>query len=282
MKGFDRSRGIVMALGGGGIRGVAHLGVLAEFEKAGVEVRAAAGTSSGALMGALFLLHGAEPAIAKFRSFVRSGLLEELPDLEGASGNGRGAPFRRRLRHASSLLKAMITGPPVSRQRLLEQIAFLLPDIAVEELPRPFVVVATDSATGEEVRLSRGSLRLAVAASSAMPGVVAPITWAGRQIQDGGAVAEVPVRAARALGGPVLAVEVSEALPPLAPGAERVPTVLFRAAAMGWAELRRRTLAEADAVVAPVVNHLHWAAYDALDAAVDAGRAAARRFLATL
>jgi hypothetical protein len=49
---------------------------------------------------------------------------------------------------------------------------------------------------------------------------------------------------------------------------------------MGWAELRRRMLAEADAVVAPEVNHIHWAAYDALDAAVDAGRAAAREFLA--
>jgi hypothetical protein len=54
---------------------------------------------------------------------------------------------------------------------------------------------------------------------------------------------------------------------------------MFRAAAMGWQALRRRLLAEADAVVAPAVNHLHWADYHTVDEAVDAGRAAVRRFL---
>ena len=55
---------------------------------------------------------------------------------------------------------------------------------------------------------------------------------------------------------------------------------MFRAAAMGWRALRLRLLAEADAVVAPAVNHLHWADYRALDEAVEAGRAATRAFLA--
>ncbi len=279
MSGLDRSRGVFLALGGGGMRGLAHLGVLAEFERAGVEVQGVAGTSSGALMGALFLLHGAEPAIAKVRAFLKSGLAEDVPDLERGAGNGGGALLWRQVRLASLLLRAMLAGPPLTRQKLIERIAFLLPDVEVEGLPRPFVVVATDSVTGEEVRLARGSLRLAVAASSAMPGVVAPIVWAGRTIQDGGAVAEVPVRAARALGSPVVAVEVSEALPSLAPGATRVPGALFRAAAMGWAELRRRTLGEADAVISPAVNHVHWAEYESLDAAVEAGRVAARDFL---
>jgi NTE family protein len=264
------------------MRGVAHLGVLAEFERAGIEIRGIAGTSSGALMGALFLLIGAEPAIGKVRAFTTTGLAEGARDLEGTAGNGREPSPWRRLRHVMTLLMATIGGPPVSRQGLIERVSFFLPDMDLADLPRPFVVVATDTATGEEVRLARGSLLLAVAGSSAMPGMVAPIVWAGRTIQDGGAVAEIPVRAARALGDPVVAIEVSEALPPAGRSAERVPAALFRAAAMGWGELRRRTLKEADAVISPAVHHLNWAAYESVDAAVTAGREAARDFLARL
>jgi NTE family protein len=279
MRGPDISKGVVLALGGGGVRGLAHLGVLAELETAGVDVRAVAGTSSGALMGALWLLNGAEPAIGRVKAFLASGLAEEAPDLEGSSNHSRGPTVWKQVRHATTILKAMVGGPPLSPQRLIERVAFLLPDMAIESLPKAFAVVATDSITGQEVRLTRGSLRLAVAASSAMPGLTEPIMWAGRPIQDGGAVAEVPVRAGRALGTPVVAVEVSEALLPLERGGERVPRVLFRSAAMGWAELRRRTLEEADAVIAPAVNHLHWAAYGTADVVIEAGRRAAREFL---
>jgi NTE family protein len=263
------------------VRGLAHLGFLAEIETAGVGVRAIAGTSSGALMGALWLLNGAAPAIQKVRAFTVSGLVDDVPDLLGAADHGSGTSLWRQLRRVGTLLRAVLAGPALSREQLLERVAFFLPETSIEALPRPFVVVATDTVTGDEVRLTRGSLRLAVAASSAMPGLAPPIIWAGRPIQDGGAVAEIPVRAARELGNPVVAVEVSEATPPLGGGGERIPMALFRAAAMGWAELRRRMLAEADVVVAPVVNHLHWADYRAVDEAVEAGRAAARRFLAS-
>jgi NTE family protein len=231
------------------------------------------------MMGALWLLSGAEPALRAVAKFVAATGGDDPPDFGGAAG-GRGHRVWGRFRHGATLLKAMAWGPSVTANELAARIALLLPDTSIEALPRPFAVVATDSATGAEVRLTRGPLRLAVAASSAMPGLTHPVLWAGRPLQDGGAVAEIPVGAARDLGGPVVAVEVSEALPPLDRGAEQVPRVLFRVAAMGWQELRRRILAEADAVIAPAVNHLHWADYEAMDEAVAAGRAAAREFLA--
>lgn len=203
---------------------------------------------------------------------------DEGPDLEGTAG-GHGSSGWRRLRHALTLARVTLLGTPISHKRFFERIACLLPDIDIEALPRPFVVTATDSITGREVRLTRGSLRLAVAASSAMPGLVRPFMWAGRPLQDGGAVAEIPVAAARELGSPVVAVEVSEALTRYERGSDRAPRVFFRVAAMGWQELRRRILAEADVVIAPAVNHLHWGDYPAFDEAVQAGRVAARRFL---
>jgi NTE family protein len=269
----------VLALGGGGTRGLAHLGVLAELQAAGVAVRAIAGTSSGALTGAMWLTLGTEGAVSRVHEFVRAGYGRRMLDIGSDHPETGLRGLLRRGGHAIALTRAVMTRHVMTQQQMLERISFLVPDRAIEALPVPLVVVASDNASGEEVRLRRGSLRLAVAASSAMPGLVAPFAIGDRRLQDGGAVAEIPVGAARELGSPVVAVEVSEGLPAARPDEDRLAKAMFRAAAMGWQALRRRMLAEADAVIAPAVNHLHWADYLAVDEAVEAGRAAARNFL---
>ncbi len=269
----------VLALGGGGMRGVAHLGVLRELERAGIEPAAVAGTSSGALMGALWLLHGADGAIDKVREFVGSAFVSRMPNLLEQDGARGVSGLVGRLRRDAVMVRLLLSRSQMSRSRFLEQIAFLLPDVTLAELRRPLVAVATDTDSGREVHVDRGSVRIAVGASSAMPGLVLPLRWEGHRLQDGGAVGEIPVRAARALGSPVVAVEVSEGFPAPQEGGDRVPRAMLRAAAMGWQELRRRILDDADAVVAPRINHLHWADFHAVDEAVDAGAAAARAFL---
>jgi NTE family protein len=272
--------GIVLALGGGGTRGLAHLGVLAELEEAGVAVRGIAGTSSGAMLGAMWLVLGSAAAIERVRAFVRSGLARRMLDI-GSDNRGAGvAGLIHQVRYAVAMARAVATRHVLTQQELLRRVDFLVPEGRVEALRTPLIVVATDSATGDEVRIDRGPLRLAIAASSAMPGLVAPFAMDGRRLQDGGAVAEIPVGAARAIGSPVVAVEVSERMPVAHPDSDRLPRAMFRAAAMGWRALRLRLLAEADALIAPEVNHLHWADYHALDEAVEAGRIAARAFLA--
>lgn len=272
--------GPVLALGGGGVRGVAHLGVIAELEAAGVPIAGVAGTSSGALMGALWLTLGWERALARIHAFVGRGLAARMPDLGAARARGGWRRALARLVSAGRLARLLVRRNLLTQEELLRRLEFLLDDRRMEELRLPFVAVATDNATGLEVRLSCGPLRLAVAASSAMPGLVAPVAWDGRRLQDGGAVAEIPVGAARALGEPVIAVEVSEQLPDADPDRDRLPRAMFRAAAMGWQALRQRLLADADAVIAPAVNAYHWADYDAVDNAFMAGRQAAREFLA--
>lgn len=268
-------QGVVLALGGGGMRGVAHLGVLRVLAQAGVPIRGIAGTSSGALLGALWILHG-ENSIERVRDFVRSGRARRMPDFHRL-GQGN---LLERAALTWQVGRVLVRKSLLSEPQMIDYVRFFLPDITIESMPLRFVAVATDTHTGEEVRLTRGSLVRAVAASSAMPGLVAPLLVEGRYLQDGGAVAEIPVGAARELGLPVLAVEVSEGLAPAFPGKDGVARAMLRAAAMGWQALRRRLLAEADAVVAPKVNHLHWADYHAVDEAVAAGEQAAREFLA--
>jgi len=271
-------REIVLALGGGGMRGVAHLGVIDVLVASGYVVRGVAGTSSGALMAALWMSRGVAGAVERIREFARSGLAMDVPDLAEAPAGGLAGAVRT-LRRQVATLKLLTSHSVFTQEEFLRRVRFFLPDTALEDARPRLVVVATDSATGEEVRLARGPLPLAVAASSAMPGLLAPLPWDGRRLQDGGAVAEIPVGAARELGAPVIAVEVSEGLPAGDPDRDRAGKAMFRAAAMGWQELRRRLLAEADGVIAPSVNHLHWADYHAIDEAVEAGRAAARAFI---
>ncbi len=259
------------------MRGVAHLGVLEVLAAKGVEVVGMAGTSSGALLGALWLTLG-PGAVERVRAFVTSGRARSMPDFHEL---GQGSLWQRAkitLRVVHVLLRRSL----LSEAQMLDYVRFFLPDEPIEALAVPFVAVATDTLTGEEVWLSRGSLVRAVAASSAMPGLVNPIAVDGRFLQDGGAVAEIPVRAARSLGAPVLAVEVSEGLPVGHPGKDGVARAMLRAAAMGWQALRGRLLAEADFVIAPKVNHLHWADYHAVDEAVRAGREAAEAFFSRL
>ena len=277
----DLRSGVVLALGSGGIRGVAHLGVMAELAAAGVPFKAVAASSSGALLGAMFLLLGDPGAENQVREFIARGIGAKLPDIgEIECKTGLAGAFAR-LKRGLGLLRIVFTRNAMTHEAFSRLVDFLVPDRRIEEMPVPFRIVTTDHATGEEVGLDSGPLRLAVAASLAMPGVVTPYHWAGRRLQDGGTVAEIPVRAARALGDPVLAVETSEGLPAGDPDRDRLPKAMFRAAAMGWQALRRRMLAEADLVVSPKVNHLYWADYTAVDTAVAAGRAAARELLAS-
>jgi NTE family protein len=276
--GFDRA--IVVALGGGGARGLAHLGVLDELSRAGFRVSAIAGTSSGALLGALWALSGFERAVARVREFADSGLGASMPDMGSERGGRSPVELARRAWGHIALMRVLFGRGRYTTESFLSRVRFFLPDVLIEETPVRMLVVATDHATGEEVWLERGSLPLAVAASSAMPGLLPPVPWGERRLQDGGAVAEIPVRAARTLGSPVVAVEVSEALPSGNAERDRGARAMFRAAAIGWQELRRRMLVEADAVIAPAVNALHWANYRAVDEAVAAGRAAAREFVA--
>lgn len=268
-------REVVVALGSGGMRGVAHLGVLEVLAEAGIRIRGIAGTSSGALLGALWVLRPKE-AVELVRAFLISGRARKLPDFHKL---GQGS-WAERLLMAWHLGRLLVRRQLLAEAEMLASVGFFLPEIPLEAMPLPFVVVATDSLTGEEVWLQQGSLVRAVAASSAMPGLVAPLEVGGRFLQDGGAVAEIPVRAARALGSPVLAVEVSEALPQGFPGRDGLARSMLRAAAMGWQALRWYQRKEADFVLAPKVNHLHWADFHAVDEAVEAGRTAAREFLA--
>jgi NTE family protein len=164
---------IGLALGGGAVRGLAHLGVLAVLDRERIPIDCVAGTSVGSLVGAAYC----------------AGLgVEQLNQIAVLAG----------WRTIASL-----TWPVqgfVSFAKLERWLTRLLGDPDFEELKIPFVAVATDLENGQPVWLREGRLAPAVRASCSIPGVVPPVKMDGRLLGDGGISDNLPVAAVRALG----------------------------------------------------------------------------------
>jgi len=281
-----RSRGIALALGGGGARGVAHIGVIETLEAAGVPVAALAGSSAGAVVGGMWLALGSATAMAaRWREFLSSGLLPgPLPDIllasEVSSRDNLLLHFAKRLMVGATVVLALERRSLVDLRDFERALEFLLPDVDIEDLPVPFTAVSTDFATGEVYAPRTGSLRRTATASSAVPGVVPPVTIGGRAYVDGGVVSDVPVEQARELGPwPVVAVDVGEDPGPVDPEHVKVPRALLRAGIITHRALRSYALAAADLVISPAVGGIHWSEFSRSEEALAAGRAAAEAAL---
>jgi len=170
---------IVLALGGGVARGWAHIGVVRELVKAGLQPDVVCGTSIGALVGGLYLAGKLDALELWARSLTQRRVLSLLDFTFGGSGLFAGDRL-------ATLLEEQIDG------------------ICIELLDRPFVAVATELETGREVWLRDGSLIHALRASYALPGVFAPVKHDGRWLVDGALVNPCPTSVARAFGGQIV------------------------------------------------------------------------------
>jgi NTE family protein len=191
-----------LALGSGGARGWAHLGVLQALNERGIEIEFVAGTSMGAVVGA-------------FCAARRLDTLRELAE------NLDWRKLRSFFWEVSLSRSGLTDG-----NKLLAETKKLLEVGQFRELHLPFRAVATDLNTGAEVVLSAGSLLPALRASISIPGLFSPV-WSGRRLLvDGGLVNPVPVNVVRDMGAQiVIAVDVSQGIepPPAPPRREKAP-----------------------------------------------------------
>jgi NTE family protein len=177
---------IGLVLGGGGSRGLAHIGVLEVLVREQIPVDLIVGTSMGGIVAVLFGL-----------GFSPAQIAEELSPLQGAS-------FVDRLKLISSRGR---------QQRAREHFADTLEGKTFADLRVPVMLMAVDMVHGQEVTLSEGPLLPAVLASSAVPGAFPPINHNGLQLADGGVIDSLATHVAYEQGAHrVIAVDV---YPPL-------------------------------------------------------------------
>ena len=194
-----------LALSGGGARGLAHLGVLRVLEDAGVRVDAVAGTSMGAVVGGLYAAgHRAAGLDSLARSVDWTRLFGEQ-ERPAASLYGLPAPAERHQlalpvrRWRPTLPSGLIAGQGVTQ--LLSRRTWRVHDRrSFLDLPIPFMAVATDVETGEPVRLTSGSLPVAIRASMAIPSIFTPVEIGNRALIDGGVSRSLPATEVRSMG----------------------------------------------------------------------------------
>ncbi|HEX2214359.1 MAG TPA: patatin-like phospholipase family protein [Mycobacterium sp.] len=159
---------VALALGSGGARGYAHIGVIEELQDRGFEIVGIAGSSMGALVGGL----------------RAAGKLDEFS--EWARSLTQGAVLR--------LLDPSITAAGVLRAtKILDAVRDILGEARIEDLPIPYTAVSTDLIAGKSVWLQRGPVDAAIRASIAIPEVIAPHVLDGRLLADGGILDPLPM-----------------------------------------------------------------------------------------
>ncbi len=283
-----RPEGLVLALGGGGARGIAHVAVLETLEEAGIPVAGIAGTSAGALVGAMWLRFGsAEATLTRWRSFLASGFPGTLPEVRLTEAvttrDNLLLQFARRVRRGAAVILALERRSLVEPEDFQKALDLLLPEGRIEDLRLPFCAVATDFATGQPREIRSGSLQRAITASSAVPGVLQPVLIDGHYLVDGGVVADVPVCEARRLRPrPVVAVDVGEVAGPQDFESITVPRAILRADILTHAAFRNVMVRHADLLIRPAVGAIHWSEFIRLEEAYQAGRQAAREALPQL
>lgn len=159
---------VALALGSGGARGYAHIGVIEELRDRGYEIVTVSGSSMGALVGGLHCAGKLDEFVDWASSLTQLDLVK-LMDV--------------------SLSKSGVIGA----ERVVARVREILGEVTIEELATPFTAVATDLTAGRSVWYQRGSLVDAIRASIAIPGVISPHSYQGRILGDGGILDPLPV-----------------------------------------------------------------------------------------
>ncbi len=232
---------IGLALGGGGARGLAHIGVIKALEQAGIEISFIAGTSMGALVGGWYaatkdidsleriFLNAEKDEVLKFTKILNKN--------DGESLQTKGHIF------------ADFLGDALERKN-------------IEDCGIPFRAIATDINNGDEVVIKEGNLLEAIQASAALPIVFKPVSLDSRLLMDGGFSNPVPADVAKKMGAEfVIAVDISSKWLDISEKPfnwTRLPFLVSNVLDAAAYQLSKSRLESADVVLRPLVSNFGW------------------------
>ena len=263
-------RGVGVALGGGGARGFAHIGVIQALLDGGIQIDAIGGTSMGAVLAAQY---AGGAGTAAMRTLNRDHWIRRNP-----------------LKDKTLPVVALLTG-----RRLDRMIDEMFGDTQIEDLWTPFFCVSADLTRAQRRVHTRGPLGRAVRASMSLPGMAIPVHDAGSMLVDGGLMNNVPSDIMHGLCGKVVAVDVSPEkdlaidtpYPPAASGwsllwgrkSTKLPSIgaiLMRSVLLGSARHQASIARDVELYLHPPVERFGMFEWDALDQLADTGYSCAR------
>jgi NTE family protein len=270
-----------VALGGGGVRGFCHIGVLKVLEREGITVDLIAGTSSGALIGAAYASGSSLQEIRrKVDAYIlspefQSSTLREIGLTMNPSEQTFWEKTLKALRQKYFLLSAFVKPAILPLKDFEDLIRYFIPDIDIRETKIPFCAVATDLITGKQIVISEGSLRQAVLASCAVPSAVDPVRVGNWLLADGGITSLVPVLTAREAGADAVIAVVVDGEKKIAGDFDTAQEIFSRAGDITSDKLQQMELMQADVVIRPRIGDLHWSDFTRAKGLIQEGETAA-------
>jgi len=265
---------IGLALGGGGARGAAHIGVLKVLHKNGIKPDVIGGTSAGAVVGAMYAAtQDPEWIDNRFHEFLSSEEYNEmgvdrLQSDQPESVIGQVTKFvQDRLVFAMALTRSSI----IKKERLAKAFGFLIPVKTFEELQIPFSAYTTDLQSGETICYNRGDLVDAVVQSGSIPGFVEPTKDNERLIVDAGVSAPLPIRYINEISDLSIGIDISRGAPKEAMKKVNIIEIITRAERITSQYYTDMLADTADFLFKPDVLGLHWSSFDKYDVLVQNG-----------
>lgn len=239
---------IAVALGGGGAKGFAHIGVLKVLESHGIKAKIVTGTSAGSFVGSLYA-SGKSPY-----QLQQIALSFKESDIRDLTLNKQGF---------------------IQGQKLQDFVNKHVGHRPIQQFPIRFAAVATRLDNGRKADFIRGNAGQAVRASCSIPNVFVPATISGVQYVDGGLVSPIPVRTAKNMGADlVIAIDISAR--PEAQQAVNMWGLLDQTLNIMGQQSIHEELAQANIVIQPKVGHLGTLDLSSSHQAILAGEQAAQ------
>jgi NTE family protein len=280
-------RGLGLALGEGGARGLAHIGVLQVLQDRGVRVDHVAGTSIGAVIGAMYAeTMDAYQIQERFERLGEEGEYVRLGLRRFSRGEKREASFwdlvGAKIMGTLALNLAQTRRGLLKAERLEQTLERLIHIRDFSQCRIPFVALSTDISWGRETPICTGNLLRAVTASSAIPGFFTPVEHEGLYLSDGAICCPLPVPYAEfAEDAITMGVAVPTSLH-RKQESENAIDIMLRAEEINMHYFTSRLMERAHIAVYPEIGDVQWHEMERVREMVQAGRNAAEAALPQL
>ena len=270
---------IGLALGGGGARGAAHIGVLQELHKANIKFNIISGTSAGSVIGAMYAAT-CDPfwIEERFKKFIDSRPFSGLhikKILKDRNPDSVIDQVTKKLSDHFVLLVGLNRSSIIKKKRLKKAISFLVPCKSFEELKIPLKIVSTDLNSGNDIISSTGDLAEAIVQSCSIPGFVEPTKLSKSIIVDGGVSMPIPITALENECDFSIVVDISNY--DIRPMKKiNIIEILKRSETITSLRLKSRLAKKADFLIRPNTFGLHWSDFGKFDDLIESGKVAAR------
>ena len=272
---------IGLVLGGGGARGLAHIGILKVLENAGLCPDIISGTSMGALVGAAYAQNPRAAIVEQqFRQFIFS---EKFKTLGGTRFRQEHfyEPENLISQISREFKRRIIINLAAQRKSLLKSTRM---EAAVEELVEPgnvddtkipFSCAAIDLVSGQEKIFASGDIQLAVKASMAIPGFLPPVEFGDYQLVDGSVSVNFPLQPLLDYGVDIFI--LSNVSTPFEVGIkpDNVVDIVMRSHLVATKKINEMALSQADFVFNPPIGSIHWSDFEQIDVLIERGESEA-------